>query len=254
MKAEEFDQITAALMKTAEDISKAKRPAYTVGNVDVLHNFKSVAQRLGVSPGQALAVYMLKHMDAIITALTKPELPQAEEITGRFADAINYLKMGYALLKEPQIKSAPKVVQAEQAAKDAFFEGFIKKQQAEQEREQERRKWQDAFNQAPKATTTLQDVDWQRGSNQGAISNDPAQTQALGEYMQRVRRSEVKPDPGKPVPRSLAEQSHQSGVWSSGIPDYVGREASGGCSDPYSGSTPGITVQLFELPPDTSPL
>jgi hypothetical protein len=50
---------------------------------------------------------MTKHYDAILSALARPELPQAEEIEGRFADLINYAKLGYTLLmaqKELQTK------------------------------------------------------------------------------------------------------------------------------------------------------
>jgi hypothetical protein len=88
------------LLSKASSIEDAKRPAYTGGNPDCLHNFKTVAARLGISPLQAWGVYFLKHIDAI-TSLAKDEtLPQAEAIEGRFADAINYLKLGFALFTE----------------------------------------------------------------------------------------------------------------------------------------------------------
>jgi hypothetical protein len=100
MTADDYTRISAMLLDTAAKIEAAKRPAYTTGNPDVLHNFKSVAARAGITPMQAWAVYFLKHI-AAITALAKdPDLPQAEGIEGRFADAINYLKLGYALHTE----------------------------------------------------------------------------------------------------------------------------------------------------------
>lgn len=97
------DQYLAAkdtLLRTAEDIESSKRPAYTIGSEDVLANFKRVAERTDQTPGQVLATYMLKHVDAVTSALCRPDLPQAEAILGRFADLINYAKLGYALIEE----------------------------------------------------------------------------------------------------------------------------------------------------------
>jgi hypothetical protein len=95
-----YHELSAYLLDLARQIEDSKRPAYTVGSPDVLHNFVSVATRAGISPMQAWAVYFLKHIDAI-TALAKDRtIPQAEAIEGRFADAINYLKLEFALSQE----------------------------------------------------------------------------------------------------------------------------------------------------------
>jgi len=45
-------------------------------------------------------IYFLKHVDSITAMVRRPDLPQSEEMTGRFADALNYIKLLYALLKE----------------------------------------------------------------------------------------------------------------------------------------------------------
>jgi hypothetical protein len=97
---EQYDVIAKELLDEASRIETSKRPGYTGGNTDVLKNFKSVAARLGLTPEQAWGVYFLKHIDAISTIMAKPELPVSEAPLGRFADAINYLKLGYALFKE----------------------------------------------------------------------------------------------------------------------------------------------------------
>jgi hypothetical protein len=34
--------------------------------------------------------------------MTRPDLPMAEAAEGRFADAINYLRLGWAILQEPK--------------------------------------------------------------------------------------------------------------------------------------------------------
>ena len=100
MNTKEYDVIADELMELARSIETAKRPGYTIGSVDVLANFKSVAAKAGITTEQAWAVYFLKHIDAILAIMTKPDLPVSEEPPGRFADAINYLRLGYAILKE----------------------------------------------------------------------------------------------------------------------------------------------------------
>lgn len=102
MTSDQYDAVADELMTLARSIETSKRPGYTVGSVDVLANFKRVAERAGISVEQAWAVYFLKHIDAIMTIMTKPDLPVSEEPPGRFADAVNYLRLGYAILKERQ--------------------------------------------------------------------------------------------------------------------------------------------------------
>lgn len=97
---QDYDGIAASLLATAHAIETAKRPGYTIGSADVLANFKRVAERTGMTPLQVWAVYFLKHVDAITTGACKPELPQAEALEGRFADAVNYLKLGWGLINE----------------------------------------------------------------------------------------------------------------------------------------------------------
>lgn len=100
MNTSDYDAVAHALLSEASAIERAKRPGYTLGHVDVLQNFKHAAARAAVTPGQAWAVYFLKHIDAITAIMTRPELPVSEAPIGRFADAINYLKLGYALLND----------------------------------------------------------------------------------------------------------------------------------------------------------
>jgi hypothetical protein len=98
----EYDRVTGELMALASKIETDKRPGYTSGSADVLANFKRVAVRAGITPEQAWLVYFLKHIDAVTSIMAQPDLPVSEAPPGRFADAINYLKLGYALLEERQ--------------------------------------------------------------------------------------------------------------------------------------------------------
>lgn len=105
MNTGDYDKIADGLLALAREIETSKRPGYTGGSVDVLANFKRTAERAGVTVGQAWAVFFLKHIDAITSIMTKPDLPVSEEPPGRFADAINYLRLGFAILKEMEASS-----------------------------------------------------------------------------------------------------------------------------------------------------
>jgi len=102
MDINSYEEHRRDLLYHSHTIEKAKRPGYTSADNDVLKNFKHVAQRLGITPMQAWGVYFLKHIDAISSYAKDKDIPQAEELTGRFADAVNYLSLGYALYKEQQ--------------------------------------------------------------------------------------------------------------------------------------------------------
>ena len=104
MRQDEFDVASRALLAEAARIQTAKRPGYTLGNTDVLHNFKSVADRVGITPAQAWAVYATKHYDAILSGMCRPDLPVAEALLGRFADLVNYAQLGWGLLVERETR------------------------------------------------------------------------------------------------------------------------------------------------------
>lgn len=85
-------------------ILSAKGADYA-GNEDALRNFKINAERLGLSKYQVWAVYAMKHIDAILTAIkTNPNDParQAETLCGSIMDARNYLGLLVCLRFEDQ--------------------------------------------------------------------------------------------------------------------------------------------------------
>ena len=96
-----YDECREILRREREGIQDSKRPGYTLGNQDVLKNFKSVAERVGITPGQVWTVYFLKHVDALISGMCRPELPVSEPLIGRFSDLMNYCELGFAIFSEP---------------------------------------------------------------------------------------------------------------------------------------------------------
>lgn len=100
MTQKEFDELVREMHLLADSIVNAKRPDYTQGNADVLHNFRQAAEGAGISPLQAWFVHFHKQFSAVAKAAKSPFTPRSEPIANRFADLRNYLDLGYALFAE----------------------------------------------------------------------------------------------------------------------------------------------------------
>lgn len=100
MNTQQFDLLRTALAQHREEIVQAKRPEYTEGNEDILHNFKVVAAELGITPIQVWYTYFRKHVASISQFAAKPERNLSEPIKNRIADAMNYLDLLNALINE----------------------------------------------------------------------------------------------------------------------------------------------------------
>lgn len=97
-----YDVEKGILLARAEAIQAAKQPSYTRGSGDVLHNFKTAAGAANITAEQAWVVFAKKQWDAICALMTQPDLEVAEPPIERFADLMNYMKLGYALWVERQ--------------------------------------------------------------------------------------------------------------------------------------------------------
>jgi hypothetical protein len=65
---------------------------------DKLGNFRRIAAQTGIEPRQVWLIYFLKHVDALAHwAMTGGV--ESEALEGRFADARNYIDLGYAIWK-----------------------------------------------------------------------------------------------------------------------------------------------------------
>lgn len=104
MTQKEFIETKKYILEKALDIMNAKQPEYTNKSIDVLHNFKSTAESIGITPMEVWAVFFNKHIQAILSHAGDPYMHQAEPIDSRYADAINYLFLGFAMLVEDQSK------------------------------------------------------------------------------------------------------------------------------------------------------
>ena len=97
MDHKKFNELRKFILDNCQEIMNAKQPEYTNENSDVLHNFKTTAENLGLSAQEVWAVFFYKHVQAILSHASNPDLNAAEPIQSRYADAINYLFLGFAL-------------------------------------------------------------------------------------------------------------------------------------------------------------
>lgn len=100
MTKQQYDKFRDNLINEAFSVSDAKGKDYTKGNKDILHNFKSVAKRLGINPYDALMVYKLKHQDAINNYVKSKGQSESEPIRQRIIDDINYSILLLAMIEE----------------------------------------------------------------------------------------------------------------------------------------------------------
>ena len=98
MNQKEFQETKKYILEKAQNIMDAKQPEYTNKSIDVLNNFKQTAKSIGIQPMQVWAVFFNKHIQAILTHSGNPNMKQAEPIDSRYADALNYLFLGFSLL------------------------------------------------------------------------------------------------------------------------------------------------------------
>lgn len=99
MTSEEFDLLLREARARQDVILKQKGDDYTRREPDRLSNFKRAGADFGVSPLVVWGIFFKKHLDAI-QAFVKTGKAESEAIEGRFDDAINYLYLGLALVKE----------------------------------------------------------------------------------------------------------------------------------------------------------
>ena len=97
MTTPELKEFRNDLLSEAMSVSDFKSIEYTISNDDRLYNFKHVAERLGITPEQALMTYVLKHVDAICNDAKTGKQFSDETLRSRVIDLINYSVLLLAL-------------------------------------------------------------------------------------------------------------------------------------------------------------
>jgi hypothetical protein len=101
MNSQDFLDIVTRARTRQDKILSSKGLDYTRHEEDRLSNFKRSAAAIGLDPLQVWAIFVNKHLDAIM-AFIKTGKAESEAIEGRFDDVINYMYLGEALLIEAQ--------------------------------------------------------------------------------------------------------------------------------------------------------
>ena len=77
----------------------AGQKEYAQDEDNVFANFERIALAIDVDRERVLMTYLLKHIDGI-SAYTKGHRSQREDVTGRLTDAIVYLMLLWAMIRE----------------------------------------------------------------------------------------------------------------------------------------------------------
>ena len=99
MTKEEFEKHIMTFGEEAEALLWAKMKEYAPGD-DCVANFKRASVRLGVSPMQAWGLYLMKHMESVLTYAKTGQSHCNETIRSRLLDIYNYCLLGSALAED----------------------------------------------------------------------------------------------------------------------------------------------------------
>jgi len=99
MNKAEFQGILDATSHTLDTLTESKGREYA-NSTDQLANFKRLSAQLGLTKEQVVMVYLSKHLDSIHSYVKNPSQDLSEPIDGRIDDAILYLVLLKACIRE----------------------------------------------------------------------------------------------------------------------------------------------------------
>ena len=106
MTAKEYEQFRDNFLHDTLKLSDEKRIESTEGhqNTNVLWNFESIGNKLGLEPMQVLSVYLNKHLSSLQSYFKDGQEHSTESIEGRVSDIINYLLLFLAMKAKYETK------------------------------------------------------------------------------------------------------------------------------------------------------
>ena len=90
MTNEDFENSRNVILKRCIAETNRKGPEYASDD-NRLRNFEEIAAVLNISPAQVAYTFFHKHLNSIQKYVLNPDFDGVEDMTSRFADAINYL-------------------------------------------------------------------------------------------------------------------------------------------------------------------
>ena len=99
MNTTDFNTIVRNARERQDRLLTVKGNDYTRHEEDRLSNFKRSGTAIGLTPIQVWAIFINKHLDAVMTYV-KTGRTESESIQGRLDDIVNYCYLGEALVRE----------------------------------------------------------------------------------------------------------------------------------------------------------
>jgi hypothetical protein len=87
----ELQQLIDSTTQVESTLLFNKNKEYTKGSIDVLLNFKEIANELNISPFKVWHVLYKKHSNSLLHWLNDGEMSSGESIESRITDLRNYL-------------------------------------------------------------------------------------------------------------------------------------------------------------------
>ncbi len=89
------------MVETEKVLREAGHKEYTHDEDNSFANFERIAEAVGITREQVLAVFLLKHIDGIMAHI-KGHRSQRENISGRIGDARVYLALFQGMVEEDE--------------------------------------------------------------------------------------------------------------------------------------------------------
>lgn len=100
MNLDRYLQVSNEIEQREKEVEERKRHSYTVGDVDVLKNFKRDAELAGITPMQNWLTHFLKQVAAVVTYVRHPDVAPSESLVSRVGDIRTYAKLLVALAED----------------------------------------------------------------------------------------------------------------------------------------------------------
>ena len=102
MTQQTLKELIDVIMNEVQGMREAGQKEYARKESNAFANFERIANSLGNTREEVLMVYLLKHIDGIISWI-EGHKSQRENVTGRIIDAITYLCLLYGMSTEDNL-------------------------------------------------------------------------------------------------------------------------------------------------------
>jgi hypothetical protein len=98
----DMSRIMNTIMDSVEEARDCGQDEYARDKDNAFANFERIADWMGKSKEEILMVYLLKHIDGIISWVDGNE-SQREDVTGRITDAVTYLCLLWGMVESKRL-------------------------------------------------------------------------------------------------------------------------------------------------------